>query len=226
MNKGAIVFSLVCAVPFVSSAASADVLASNPFDAANAPNLGLPSENQDGGFYNQRLAEDFNLGAGSTIQVVHFWGSEEGYFSLGYPGNISAYVIEFYADAGGNPGALLDSQTLGVGSVTATDTGLDLFSGSDIFQFSADIADLNLGAGNYHVGVSALFINSTQSDDSFFLAPGLNAGASVASPPSGSYLFDPNATGFAFELEGVVPAPGALALLGLAGVAARRRRRA
>ena len=75
---------------FIAPLASASMtLYSQPLDVAfpGAARGGSISEGVSGGFFDQRKADNFTLAAGGSIESIAWWGTEEGFFSVGFPGN-------------------------------------------------------------------------------------------------------------------------------------------
>ena len=202
----------VVAALAVASAANADLLWDNDIQAngINARAVSPP------GFPDIRVSDDFTVSGGNgLIQGAHFTLVEDGNWTRG-----DSLQIWIYEDNGGMPGAEVVSYS---GSYTATATGEQLFS-RDVYNywidFEADLAD-----GTYHVGVRNVDGGGTGTN---YWATS-NGGEGTAA--EGTYSLDNGGTWqtegdtwhHAFEIHGV-PAPGALALLGLAGLMRRRRR--
>lgn len=212
-----------------SSAFAQTVLFERPFDPTTAAVSGVVSEAPDGGFYNQRVADQFTLATDATVTELRWFGSEEGFFTADFPGNIAGFSLQINdATATQTPGASLFDMTVPVGDVTATSTGTTQFNDATIFEFSYTLpAGVALPAGNYTFSPAATFVagDGSANDDSFFLAATATLGLAVASPPSAGYSFDAAANEFSYSIVGTVPEPASLSLLGLGGLALIRRRR-
>jgi hypothetical protein len=76
----------------------------------------------------------FNLGAADTVRSVIWQGL---YGISNTPAESDSFTINFYADASGVPGLLLQSFFVGNPN-SRTDTGFDVFS-NDTYEFSADL---------------------------------------------------------------------------------------
>jgi hypothetical protein len=160
----------------------------------------------------QRIAENFTLGTGTAIGQVGAWG-------VYFPNNIMIdnYTVNFYADSGNYPGALLHSVG---GSASSVDTGVDAF-GSDVYESTITLnSAFNAAAGTqYWVSIT----NSTGlgSDWAWITATADFVGR--WSPDAGASWLDLGSDLSLRLYE--VPAPSSLALLGLGGLIAGRRRR-
>ncbi len=162
--------------------------------------------------------DDFTLGAATSI--TGFYGQYIT-FSGALPAG-SAMNLNFFADAGGAPGAYI---------ATASQTGYsEVLSGNNWFGRDevvnhSTFSPIVLGAGTYWVEMQIVGVENV-----FHMVHAGVTGsecwvnyADIGTGP-GSAFFGA-AADMAFALEGdVVPAPSALALLGLAGLAGRRRR--
>ncbi|MFO0835148.1 MAG: PEP-CTERM sorting domain-containing protein [Phycisphaerales bacterium] len=160
----------------------------------------------------QRIAENFTLGAGTSIGQVGAWG-------VYFPNNtmIDNFTVNFYADAGNNPGVLLHSVA---GSASSIDTGVDAF-GCDVYESTITLnSAFNAAAGTqYWVSI----VNSTGlgSDWAWITASADSVGRWT--PDYGASWLDLGSDLSLRLYE--VPAPSSLALLGLGGLIAGRRRR-
>lgn len=160
----------------------------------------------------QRLAENFTLGTSTSIGQVGAWG-------IYYPNNvmIDNYTVNFYADAGNNPGAMLFS---GTGSASSIDTGVDAF-GCDVYETTITLnSAFNAAAGTqYWVSIT----NSTGlgSDWAWITASADSIGRWSADYGASWLDLGSDLSLRLYE----VPAPSSLALLGLGGLIAGRRRR-
>lgn len=173
------------------------------------------------------LADDFTLASGqNVIRDIHWTGTHNPTGSFdSYTEN---FTIEFFADSFGSP-ALAPFLSLAIGDVTGTDTGTDIF-GRDLRQYSVNITPLTLVAGT---AFWLSIFNDTTADSGDGWTWGSIAGSgnlkvrdshTSAWNDVGPYRVD-------FQLTDdivAVPEPATFGLLGigLAGLAARRRRQA
>jgi hypothetical protein len=166
-------------------------------------------------------ADDFVLQEGlNTITDIHWWGL---YWIADTPQAADDFVVAFFEDDGGGlPGNLV--QTFEIGDVGRADTGLDFNLGgnsSDIYAYTANIAPLQLNAGETYW---LMIVNDTTNDDNdswFWAASGIGTNG----------IFDGvewanNPLELAFQLtnDNLVPEPATISLLGLAiaGLALRK----
>ncbi|MEE9130971.1 MAG: PEP-CTERM sorting domain-containing protein [Phycisphaerales bacterium] len=188
-----------------------------------------------GGFDAQReIADDFVLGAGpgwllNGMTYSYIWGDGAG---LGLAGD---FLLEVFADdAGGGPGTILSSQVVGLAAESLT--GAEFFGRPEI-RMSIKFAPVTLAAETtYWIAMTHLdapqngFILTSHNQDVDNNVVG--EGVYIRFPKFGFPDWAPGAGLFgddhdlAFTLQGeVIPAPGAMALLGIAGLAGMRRRR-
>lgn len=114
------------------------VLFNQPFDGTGNA---YSSQNDVGGFGNfAAVYDNFSLGAASTISNVMFTGE---YFNPPSQGPITAFTVQFYADAAGQPGASLASFSLGG---TAGETFIGNFAGFPTYTYSFDLAGMGFMA--------------------------------------------------------------------------------
>ncbi len=186
---------------------------------------GYFSDGVPGQFYSQRVADDFSLGAATTITGVSFWGGSE-FFIFPDLSNFSDFVVEVFADNAGAVGASVYSETFTTANTNPVFDGFGI-AGQDIYyhtvNFSAPVA---VGAGGYWLSVGS--INISPGDDAY----AWNIAAAVANDQIAADFFDGNGfqvftgTGdVAFQIH-AVPEPGTASLVGLAvaGLFVRRRR--
>lgn len=208
-----------------ASSATADVIYQN----LPASTLGSISEafGSNGSYaFGQSCAQQFSIEDSFDLSSLSWWGSSQN-FSGGDLSNFSGFEIVIWnADFS----AQVANFNVGIGSITSTPTGLTNFFGSPEYQFSTTIAG-TLAAGVYHMNIGAVMANG-QGDEFIWSAGADQTGRYFTSPsqPWGTWKLVPPAIGDdgfgSFRLEGtLVPAPGAIALLGLAGIATFRGRR-
>ncbi|MEE9130976.1 MAG: choice-of-anchor R domain-containing protein [Phycisphaerales bacterium] len=228
MRKKQLAFVMAPAVAIaLSSAASADLI----YDNGGPDGVSGLSNIFGGGFgADRQVADDFILpgGPGWIVENV-----EMNYiFGGGIWWGASDYRVTFYADdAGGGPGTIVSDQVSS--SFTETPTGNTFFGRPEVIS-SIDIAPVSLAADTTYW----MAIQPTATSNGFQLtsatgARNLNGDQVwVRYPKFGFPDYVPGNVVFSefhdvvFRLNGeAVPAPGALALLGFAGILGLRRRR-
>lgn len=145
-------------------------------------------------------------------------------YSGGGTNNGSGYNLTFWSDASGAPGAPI--ATANVTSFSESTTGRTWFSRPELAQ-DVVFDDIYLAPGRYWVEMQVI-----ATDNAFQMVRAGVTGsecwvnyADFGGLMPGSSIFGTRAD-IAYSLTGdVAPAPGALALLGLGGLAAARRRR-
>lgn len=221
-------FLSLAALAVAACSSSAQTAFSQPFTPASIG--GAISEGVAGGFFNERQADNFALTSPANIQQVRWWGAEEGFFSVDFPGNIAGFRVEIFQDAAGLPGAPLATETVAIADLETASTGLSFAFGQEVFQFTHTLSTpIALNAATpYWFSVGVIPVAPLGNADSFFWAftpAGTGDGARAFEDPvfSGFAAEPTPADDMAFEL--IIPAPGSVALLGLVGLAAGRRRR-
>ncbi len=171
------------------------------------------------------ILEDFTVGdaAGWSLDsftTVQIWVSGAG------PGTATGYELTFWSDLNGAPDAPF--ATANVTGFSEVDTLRDGFGRSEM-GYTVDFDPIVLGQGDYWVEMHVL-----GPENSFQMVRDLPAQGSqlwvnyddLGGLLPGSDIFGGVEYHVAFTLGGdVVPAPASLALLGLGGLAAIRRRR-
>jgi len=243
------VFIIVAASPAL--ARSTTIAQNLPVPAVNDPTSGFNVQDgtfsdalQSGGnyFYSQAIGQSFSVGSGqsSTITDIAFWGSSE-YIQSSTPWNQTALssnivgmqIAILRTDTGTSDFPIVQSWTIQTGQFSQVLTG-NYTAGtlSPVFLLSTVLAgNYTLGAGNYMITIGGVLNNPD--GDSFAWTDGLADGslpatqayATVGDTPTewGSWIPISDGTSGAFVLNGV-PAPGAVALLAIAGLRGRRRR--
>ncbi|MGI9013890.1 MAG: hypothetical protein ACR2GY_06520 [Phycisphaerales bacterium] len=134
-------------------------------------------------------------------------------------GEMEVYV---YNNNNGVPSTLFTS---GTGPVTRTFTGEQRF-GRDLYIYSVTGLNISVPAGSYWIGLRDP--NGSGSGTNYWMTSSGGGDTTTGfSSTDGGTTWVPEGDNWhhAFELY-KIPAPGALALLGLGGLVARRRRRA
>jgi len=192
-----------------------------------APELGgFFSDAVPGQFYEQRVADDFTLGAGANVNGVIWVGGSENYYTP-FLTNFTSFRVQIFADAGGTVGASLMDLVVPVASANPV---YQSYVYTNIYQFDLKFEPLALGPGTYWLSVGTA--NVSPGGDAFAWttagAGGNDLVAAELGAAVGTGVFA-NFAGFgdlAFAIQaGDVPGPGALALVGLAGMVSSRRRR-
>jgi len=164
-----------------------------------------------------RVADDFTVGD-TVIKDAHFGMIEDA-------GWVDGGVLEvnFYADTGGaGPGALVASRS---GAYDRMATGRQVFD-RDEYHYWIEFDGVALDAGTYWVGVRNP--NGAGAGTNYWLTS--DGGPDGMTSSTGFFSLD---AGNTWQAEGdgwqhafeLTPAPGALALFGMAGLMAGRRRR-
>ena len=169
--------------------------------------------------------QEFSLEDEVTIDGITFWGSGQN-FGGGQLANFTGYEIIVWNVGFGSIAA---HWTLDADDITAVATGQNnIFNGLE-YALSGSITG-SLAAGTYIMNIGAF--QSDPNGDSFIWSTGDITGGwwYTQNPSWGTWIEAPLSLGAkpggAFALTGeIVPAPGTLALLGLAGLARGRRRR-
>ncbi len=205
----------VGAIGVVASAAAADTLWDNGSPTGDA---GYSNGTANAFGARRALLDDFVLDVDSTLQDFHW----EHIWNTFPAGSGSSMVLSFLSDVDGAPGNVVTTAT--ITSYSEVGTGVTYFNrpGAESWVTFDDIA---LGAGTYWfeaaiIGPEPNFwlvrteVTGSECWINYDEIKGLHRGSEFGGDP-----VDLN-----FVLTGI-PAPGALALLGLASLVGRRRRR-
>ena len=193
-----------------------------------------------GDYYSQAIAQGFSLSGGATISSIDFWGASE-YVTSTQPWtktalstNVNGFQITLFKVNDNGTMPQVANWTIAANAFTQQLTGTYTTTTlSPIFKISAALSGATqLTAGKYAITVGGRLINPN--GDAFAWIDGQWDGSggstqsyiTVGDIPSqwGTWLPLTDGTSGAFSLYGSVPAPGALALIGLAGLCSRRRR--
>ena len=177
-----------------------------------------------GGTFNDYLhGDNFTLGAGSQVGGVTWWGGSENYV---WPDltNFDGWEITFYDDAGGLPGNVLYSEYFDKAATNPVNTGYVGWQGSMLFSHEVSLTTpLNLSGGTQY-WLSGAADPASDALDGWWWQK-----SEAADLLGGSYYYPDGfwtqSSDFDVPFSLIeVPAPGALALLGMAGLMRRRRR--
>ncbi len=181
--------------------------------------------------------DQFSLAGDTLIDAVDWQGS---YFNdvsrpaSAPPANATGFVVGFYSDSAGTPGALLASQVFTPTDASQTFNSQQTFGilQHGIYDYSAALSAAFLAAGgtNYWLSVYALSPPASATEAQWGWTGG--TGGNASSFQGGTNVITPGAVNFdrAFALHGTpapVPEPATMLLFGsgLAGIAARARAR-
>jgi VPDSG-CTERM motif len=143
---------LILLAVVLSLAAGSGAMANVLYSQGTDLNGGYSSQNDTGGGNGNfaTVYDNFTLGGNSAITNVMFTGS---YFNPPAQGSITAFTINFYSDAGGMPGGLLQSFNM-AGAANETSIGPDN-AGDPTFNYSFDLsAAFNaLGGTQYWISI-------------------------------------------------------------------------
>ena len=177
--------------------------------------------------YPQSGAQAFSLEDFTTVGGLTWWGSMNGFFGQGLT-NVDCFQIVVWDSAFENQ---IYSKRVDISDITISSTGMDSFYGQPVYQFGVDaldVADFNLTSGSYFMNIGAILNIST--GDQFVWSQGENVEGFWYTDSNNWGSWQPlptqieNTAGGAFQMYALVPSPSAIALLGMAGLVARRRR--
>jgi MYXO-CTERM domain-containing protein len=197
-------------VALIAAAANAAVIVNQPNDTGN----GYTSQDfTDFPAYSGSCFDDFTLSGQTQLGVLTVYGTEGG-----TSGANIAVVARIFASP--------DLTSPALGTVVGTQVGADL-----VF----DMSSVTLNGGTYWLSAQVIrpfggggqwFWNTSSTTNgahSMYHNPG--GGFGVGTAPVSTAVFNNPQWDMAFTLEGTeVPGPGALALMGAAGLLRRRRR--
>ena len=166
-------------------------------------------------------ADDASLATTTTINGIEWTGA----YADNTP-NSTSFNISILADNGGSPGAVL--ATINAGTANEIDSGIDLSSGLDVYEYSAGIDFVAVANTTYWFSIAGDTV------DNF-------GWGHVPTPTSSNTVFNARTTSQAnqalgfwfasgnrqdFRLTAAVPEPSSLLVMlgtGMAGLARRRR---
>jgi hypothetical protein len=212
-------------VLFFTAAANADfVVVNNPV----IDTVGFYSDafSSNGAYtYAQSGAQGFDLEDTYTTSSIKWWGSMNGFNGQGLS-NISGFDIIIWSPSFDEQ---VVSQSMSMDYVSISKTGDYNFFGQPVYEFTVQFTKL-LSAGSYYMNIGASL--NDVSGDQFVWSQGQAVNDFWFTDDNGQYnwgdwrklpnTFVGNTAGGAFVMT--APAPGVVALLGLAGLVAKRRR--
>lgn len=174
--------------------------------------------------YAQSGAQGFELEDSYTTSSLRWWGSMNGFNGQGLS-NIDSFQVIVW-----NTGfeTQVTNQKIDLENITAIATGETNFFGEAIYEFYVPIA-FQINAGSYFMNIGSQLNDAA--GDQFVWSQGQNTSNFWFTDVNGQYkwgdwrplpAFIGNTAGGAFVLS--APAPGAIALIGMAGLIGRRRR--
>ncbi len=217
------VASTALAALTVVSASQAALIDSNlPMTNASGQATGYAADAISSGgsyFYSQALAQTFTASQGYNLTQLTFWGSSENFVQPGLANFAGFQAVIYSADFS----TVIATKTWTLAQLQVTATGALNPQGGIEYQFAGNLTG-GLAAGTYRLSVGAILVNGQ--DDAFIWSNGeANSGLYYSIGANFGTNWSANDTGSgSFLLFGNVPSPGALALLGLAGLTGRRRR--
>ena len=222
-------FGLAAAASFALTAfASADVIMDQIGDMDGSSQVANVSASQDFetayDAYDIVAIDNFTIDTAmnltSASMVLGGWNGFAG------SSGVVAYTVSIFSstDAAGNSifGDVLSVYLLAGSQGVTIDT--DWAGGGEYVTF--DMLTFSLDAGTYWIGITPDNAFATNGQTGAYHSD-LGDASGYQANPSGAFGFitQPTGANYAYRLDGnAVPAPGVLALLGLAGLAGRRRR--
>ena len=222
MNK-CLMSGIVAAVSCGSVANAEFIVVNNPV----ADTVGFYSDayKSSGSYtYAQSGAQGFDLEDSYTTSSLKWWGSSNGFNGQGI-GNITGFQVIVWSSDFSSP---VSSTSINISNISVVDTGEFNFFGEPVYEFYVPFVT-QLAAGSYYMNIGA-YLNDSAGDQ-FVWSQGQNVQDFWYTDDNGQYnwgdwrqlpTFIGNTAGGAFVLS--APTPGAIALLGMAGLMSRRRR--
>ena len=174
--------------------------------------------------YAQSGAQAFSLEDSYTASSLRWWGSMNGFNDQGIS-NIDCFQIIVWDS---NFESQVFNQKIDLANIKWGETGDFNFFGQPVYEFVVPLA-FQITTGNYFMNIGAQLNDAA--GDQFVWSQGENVDGFWFTDNNGQYdwgdwrplpNFIGNTAGGAFVLS--APAPGAIALLGMAGMIGRRRR--
>jgi hypothetical protein len=174
--------------------------------------------------YAQSGAQAFSLEDSYTASSLRWWGSMNGFNDQGIS-NIDCFQIIVWDS---NFESQVFNQKIDLANIKWGETGDFNFFGQPVYEFVVPLA-FQITTGNYFMNIGAQLNDAA--GDQFVWSQGENVDGFWFTDNNGQYdwgdwrplpNFIGNTAGGAFVLS--APSPGAIALLGMAGMIGRRRR--
>jgi hypothetical protein len=174
--------------------------------------------------YAQSGAQAFSLEDSYTTSSLRWWGSMNGFNDQGIS-NIDCFQIIVWDS---NFESQVFNQKIDLANIKWGETGDFNFFGQPVYEFVVSLA-FQITTGNYFMNIGAQLNDAA--GDQFVWSQGENVDGFWFTDNNGQYdwgdwrplpNFIGNTAGGAFVLS--APSPGAIALLGMAGMIGRRRR--
>ena len=223
------VFGLAGLVVVASAANAAIVSANLPTVNENNQAIGAFSDaySSNGNYYyGESLASRFTTGQTWNLSQLTFWGFSENYQSSGLA-NVAGFQLQILSS---DFSSVLVNKTWTLGELAVQATGNIGVTGGIEYQLAGGLNNV-LGPGTYWLNIGVVM--NDPDGDAWVWTSGMNssglAGVASSNGDGGWNPWQVQETSWAGShiLFGqLVPAPGALALLATAGLAAGRRRRA
>jgi len=204
--------------------ASADVIMDQIGDmdgSAQVANISASQDFEDAyNAYDVIAIDDFTIDTAmnlsSASMVLGGWNGFAG--SAGVDG----YTVSIFSSTDA-AGASIFGDVLAI-AFGAGDLSADWMGGGELLTF--DLGGVELAAGTYWIGITPANAYAANGQTGAYQSSIGDNGGYQANPAGAfGFITQPTGTNYAYRLDGTgVPAPGALALLGLAGLAGRRRR--
>jgi len=217
MKTRALLIAAGTAVAFGSTVNADPVIWDNTFTADTLLSSQLDSVYP----FDSQVADDFMLDADYNVTDVHWWGG----FWNGSPFDPIDFNIYFYADDGTGMAPTQPGTELAMYSMSGVSGTFDGAMGADAYDVVLPTPFVAQANTKYWIAIQAVFPFPPQWGWSTSAA-GQLANAKQGFPLLGlPYWTDPGWGDANFYLTGTpVPAPSSIALLGLGGLAIRRRR--
>jgi len=218
--KGAL--ALVAVAAFTATANAA--LLWDQSNVNTGINAFVDQEFDDFASYSSYMVSDV-VSTGWTVQSVSVYFTN----NMGNWAGVTQARLNIFAKTGNLPVAG-DDPTAG------STVGVSLTNLGSSWEITASGLNVNVPAGDWWIGLTPLTNFGSQGQEFHQAAPIIGVDTAWRNPAGGFGLgtawqttaaLGPDWIGVydgAFKVEGIVPAPGALALLGLAGLLGRRRR--
>jgi hypothetical protein len=204
--------NMICTAVVGACAAAVPCVADVILDQPSTNGTGYTSQDfTDNTVYTSSCFDDFTIGGTYDLTSLRVYGTDQG---------SSSANVDVIARIFSTP----NLTGVALATVLGAQVGQDL---------SFDLTGVTLGAGTYWISAQVVrplsggqwywySSSTTNGAHAMFHNPG--GGFNVGGDPVSTTALGMNEYDMAFTLEGVVPTPGAMALLGLGGLIGRRRR--